>query len=299
MSENFSTASRLTAYGQQAWVDAKRVQLNGVRIGDRTGGTFEESYALAQQYDPGAVLAYIPIAERSECNWSKSSRVWSPKYGWTGEAWYLEHPKMGRLEWVSCEHPPRFWSDIKRTKLFVCRGYVASDVRTVVVESRIRIAEAAGVKWEDGKGFKVEWDEVNNWMRKAREEWKGQVPSYYNGVLSQLDLDELWELVITRSLTKDQFCEWLNQRAWDRANEMLGLDADKVKLEEVERDAEEEEDRVGADNAVWESFLEEQADAERVLSEAAARKLSWTVKATAADDVSSDGTLEEDYEMCA
>jgi hypothetical protein len=102
--------------------------------------------------------------------------------------------------------------------LFVCRGCVAGSVRTVVVESRRREAKAAGVRWNLEQGGEVDWETVSGWMQEAREEWKTQVPEMYDGQITACDMDEVWSLMIHRGMTKDQFCEWLSQRAWDNAS---------------------------------------------------------------------------------
>lgn len=71
---------------------------------------------------------------------------------------------------------------------------------------------------ERGKGGGlVDWETVSGWMLEAREEWKTQVPEMYDGQITACDMDEVWSLMIHRGMTKEQFCEWLSQRAWDNA----------------------------------------------------------------------------------
>lgn len=135
--------------------------------------------------------------------------------------WVLYHPRLGEMEWVGEERDvPRGEERMKKTKLFVCRGCISGDVRSVVVESRKKEARSLGIKWNVQDGNVIGWPCVDAWMKEAREEWRKQVPESYAGTISDLDMDEAWELITQWKMTKEQFVEWLDQRAWDKANEL-------------------------------------------------------------------------------
>ena len=195
----------------------------------------------------------------------------------------------GTLEWVGEGEPPIHGEAARRVKHFVCRGYIADTVHRVVVESRRRIAEKAEVEWENER-FKVSWETIGKWIGDAKEEWKSQVPESYAGQITSCDMDEVWDLIISRSMTKEQFGEWLDQRAWDNAQVRLEEDM------EVLRNAA-EPTCVGCSNKEWEEFMAKQEEEERQLAEEAAKMAArkrWAVRFS--EEASSDGTISE-YEL--
>jgi hypothetical protein len=123
------------------------------------------------------------------------------------------------------------------------------------VESRIREAAKLGIKWSVRDGFNVGWEAVDTWMKEAREEWKGLVPESYDGRLSDVDMNEAWHLLTHRRMTKEQFQDWLDQRVWDKADQVL----EEVEAgEEIER---EEEDPAEIAKK-WARFMRRQARGE-------------------------------------
>jgi hypothetical protein len=250
----YCTASTLTAAGNTAIAFYKEARERGRDIKGAEDRDFEQSYSLAQQIDPGAVLEYIPIKERRSCRWSIEGR------GWGAVRHFLRHPVKGELEWVGSRSPPEGARQQKLTKLFVCRGFVADNVKEVVVESRRRLAEMAGVEWET-EGMGVKWETIGEWVRQAKDEWKKQVPEVYVGAITGCDMDEVWDLILARKMSKDQFGEWLDQRAWD--NEQRRMDEEAA----AQRAAlnEEESNNVELCAALWAEAMAKQEEVEREL----------------------------------
>jgi hypothetical protein len=224
MSYAFAAATKLTAAGKTAKLHAYQIAAHARRVHGLENKSFNESYALAQEIDPSAILDYIPMADRGELTWWMHMK---------NKEWMLHHPRRGDLVWVGMvEEMPRTDEQRKKNKLFICRGCVATDVRTVVVESKKREAAELGIKWNVGEGMVIGWELVNDWMEKAREEWKTLVPESYAGVIKDCDMNEVWDLMINRQMTKDQFMEWLDQRAWDNANAATKEDPKEMVVEE-------------------------------------------------------------------
>ncbi|KAF8605772.1 hypothetical protein BDV93DRAFT_554109 [Ceratobasidium sp. AG-I] len=68
-------------------------------------------------------------------------------------------------------------------------GYVAGDVKSVVVGPHDKVAREAGVKWVD-YGWTVNLDSVNAWLKDKQEEWKTMVPEAYAGSIKDKDIDK-------------------------------------------------------------------------------------------------------------
>lgn len=154
------------------------------------------------------------------------------------------------MAWVGEEEDlPKGRSQLMRRKIYTCRGCAAGDVRTVVVESRKLEVARMGIRWkvEREEGYVVEWETVKGWMEEAKEEWKKAVPESYAGRISDVDMDEAWELLTHRKMTKEQFGEWLDQRAWDKADEGV----EEMKVEEEATWADKTPAQV---DAQWERF---------------------------------------------
>lgn len=52
-----------------------------------------------------------------------------------------------------------------------------------------------------------------------QEEWAGLVPKMYNEVLGDLNPEEVCDIVIRQGMVKGPFMDWLDQRAWEKAEE--------------------------------------------------------------------------------
>ena len=272
----FAIATRLSAAAGTAKVFYMEARKRGANIKAAQDRDFAQSYALAQQIDPSAVLEYIPMGERSNLKWAPETSG----DGWYTVTWYCHHPVKGTLEWVGECEAPIYGEVVKRVKHFVCRGYIADTVHRVVVESRRRMAEKAEVKWEN-KRFNVSWETIGKWIGDAKEEWKAQVPASYAGQITSCDMDEVWDLMISRSMTKEQFGEWLDQRAWDNAQDQLEEDMEELRV--VGEPA-----CVDCSNREWEEFMDKQEQEEKELAIRAANA-AWTVRFGEA--ASSDGTI--------
>ena len=222
---NFAVATKLTAAANTAKVFYMEACKRGAEIKADQDWIFEDSNNLAQQIDPSTVLKYIPLKEWNSCKWwPKTSND-----GWLTVTWYCRHPTKGTLEWVGGCKAPIDGESVRRVKHFVCRGYIADTVHRVVVESRRRIAEEAEIKWENER-FNVLWETIGKWIGDAKEEWKSMVPASYAGQISECDMDEVWDLIVSCSMTKEQFGEWLDQRAWDNAQDQLEEDMEELRV---------------------------------------------------------------------
>ena len=89
--------------------------------------------------------------------------------------------------------------------------------------------------------------------------------------------------MISCSMTKEQFGEWLDQRAWDNAQEQLDEDMEALRVVG-------EPSCVTCSNQEWEKFMANQEQEEKELAVEAARA-AWTVRF--GEPASSDGTLSE------
>ena len=96
-------------------------------------------------------------------------------------------------------------------------------------------------------------------------------------------MDEVWDLMISRSMTKEQFGEWLDQRAWDNAQEQLDEDMEALRVVG-------ELSCVTCSNREWEEFMADQEQKEKELAVKAARA-AWTVRF--GEPASSDGTMSK------
>lgn len=162
MSAKFAAATRLTAAAATAKHQAYQIALESRQIRGLESKDFNTSFNLAQEIDPAAVLNYIRMGDRRDMS------LWRDmKHG----HWVLWHPRLGEMKWVGEDKDvPRGEERMKRTKLFVCRGCISGDVRSVVVESRKKEAKALGIKWNVQEGNVIGWPCVDAWMKEAREE---------------------------------------------------------------------------------------------------------------------------------
>jgi hypothetical protein len=197
------------------------------------------------------VLHYILIEERWGCMWVNDQTLHCPRLGW--------------LKWVGAEvERPRTTFQQQKTKLFVVDMLVGPTVYQVMAaavereeekekkekERMERILEWEGPK-EEWAGHKVcsgsartgllmteegSWwwkgDKVEERVKGAIEKWKAQVPKSYHGALSALEDKEVYGLVRDREMTEDQFLEWVDQVAWDAAENLLKKDMKKLQVEE-------------------------------------------------------------------
>ena len=89
--------------------------------------------------------------------------------------------------------------------------------------------------------------------------------------------------MISRSMIKEQFGEWLDQRAWDNAQEQLDEDMEALRVVG-------EPSCVNCSNHEWEEFMDRQEEEEKELVVKAARA-AWTVRF--GNKASLDSTISE------
>lgn len=93
---------------------------------------------------------------------------------------------------------------------------------------------ADAVRWADDGRWWIDHEVVQTWVEDAVMAWKKQVPTNYHGTIAYLTSAEVFELVVVKGLNKDQFLEWVDQKAWDDANHRLEEDMARLGLEEGE-----------------------------------------------------------------
>lgn len=147
---------------------------------------------------------------RTECKWSADGKT-------------IGDPKRGSLKWVG-EDFEKPLTDVafKRTKLFVCRQCVATTVYVVVMRSKEEWRKGTeSIRWADNGRWWIKHETVQNWMEDAIRECKTQVPASYHRTITHLSTEEVYNLTIMKKLSKKQFLEWVDQKAWDNANNRL------------------------------------------------------------------------------
>lgn len=178
-------------------------------------------------------------------------------------------PKFGELTWVGEEEDkPTAWEDWSRTKLFVCRGCVAPTVYLVVTRSkeewrRMPNGVMGNTTWTaKDEGWRLELEEALEWVKKEKEEWEERVPEMYRALVGLEDIQgkEVMALLGGKGVSKEELWHWLDQKAWDHAQEdegeELGRDVAAMVLEEVVEAApweEVEERKSVALDAAWEA----------------------------------------------
>ncbi|KAG8776539.1 hypothetical protein FRC12_000846 [Ceratobasidium sp. 428] len=148
---------------------------------------------------------------------------------WKGvNTWW--DPKRGHLRWVGkVEDRPVGSERIQRTKSFVLRSCVAGDVKTVVEESAKWKYWETGMEWANEEGnWWVRAETLNQWVSEVMWDWKKKTPASYVGEVETLEKGEVYDLVVDKKLCKKQFSDYLDQYAWDCAQE--GLDRDMREL---------------------------------------------------------------------
>ncbi|KAG9102946.1 hypothetical protein FRC06_000690 [Ceratobasidium sp. 370] len=176
-------------------------------------GAFGKAYEYAKSIDPTVELGYIPMAERWECYWV------SPET--------LRCPRRGDLLWVGEGPRPEGTYAMQKTRLYVARKCVANSVRRVVEQSKDK---CPNIEWHADGSWWVRADTVTGWVDNAVEGWRKQVPESYWGSVNNLNQQVVFNLILAKFLTRDQFWDWLDQQAWDQANLMLAKDMEALGL---------------------------------------------------------------------
>ena len=80
--------------------------------------------------------------------------------------------------------------------------------------------------WTSEGRWYIDSDVVDNWLEAARAEWHTLAPTSYGRCLRSVDKEEAWELVTSKSMSKEEFMEWLDQRAWDNGQEDVAVETE-------------------------------------------------------------------------
>ena len=65
----FAIATKLTATANTSKVFYMEARKQGTKIKAAQERSFKDSYNLAQQINPSAILKYIPLKEQNSCKW--------------------------------------------------------------------------------------------------------------------------------------------------------------------------------------------------------------------------------------
>lgn len=191
---------------------------------------FEIARRIAKRIDPTANLDYIPYKERGMCEWIDDK--------------ILHDPTRGDLMWVGSAERPESIHGIRKTKLFICRQCVSSDIHDVVLKSKERWQHRNGVQWSSDGRWYIDHELVEKWVADARKECMQQVGESWDRCIDTEDWKKAYEKVCGGLLDRKSFMEWLDQRAWDRGMEgswgtpSSGSDGGEADMEELEEEGE-------------------------------------------------------------
>ncbi|KAG8698443.1 hypothetical protein FRC09_007233 [Ceratobasidium sp. 395] len=79
------------------------------------------------------------------------------------------------------------------------------------------------MEWANEEGnWWVRAETLNQWVKEAMTDWKAQTPTSYVGQLLNLGIEEVYDMVVNKKLTKKQLWDYFDQWAWGRAQNKLG-----------------------------------------------------------------------------
>ena len=183
---------------------------------------FEVARRIATDIDPSARLDYIPRKERTACEWI-DERI-------------LHDPARGDLMWVGGAKQPRSGWDLLKTRLFVCRQCVSSDIHDVVLKSKERWQHRNGVHWTNEGRWYIDSDTVERWVEQEKEKWKQAVGESWVRCLRKEDWKKAYDMVLGGLLDRGTFMEWLDQTAWNRGMEDIESSCGDMEEGEVEEE---------------------------------------------------------------
>ncbi|KAG9076590.1 hypothetical protein FS749_011594 [Ceratobasidium sp. UAMH 11750] len=105
--------------------------------------------------------------------------------------------------------------------MYIVRGCVGPSIKHLV---KATAPDTTSQIERRDDGFWVSGHTLSEWIHNAIKTWQSQVPSGYWGTIQDLRRDEVYHLIANKTLTKDQFMDWLNQRAWNVAQAQLDAD---------------------------------------------------------------------------
>ena len=154
---------------------------------------------------------------------------------WGGQ-WLNSHiyhdPKRGKLEWCGKEKRPSGAAREQLTKMYVMDGWVGPRVEDVVEASKK--GKGGRGEWSEDGRWMIDADVFHQWVEEAVELWKSQTPEPYQGVLEDVSKEEMFRLINIKEMAKKEFLAWLDQKAWDKADEQLERDMEALEVEEQE-----------------------------------------------------------------
>ncbi|KAG8735500.1 hypothetical protein FRC10_010454, partial [Ceratobasidium sp. 414] len=128
--------------------------------------------------------------------------------------------------------PANTSTEMRAKPIYLLRGYCGWSVKKIVEHSRWVPNNA--VEWREDD-FWVRGDTVGEFINAGIVAWKKQVASGYWGVVKTLNCREVYDLIKDRVLTEDQFFDWLDQRAWDAAQDQLDKDMAALTIADEEK----------------------------------------------------------------
>ncbi|KAG8729285.1 hypothetical protein FRC10_004116, partial [Ceratobasidium sp. 414] len=120
----------------------------------------------------------------------------------------------GLYKWCDTHEHPVTGAEMRAKPIYLLRGYCSWSVKKVVEHLR----------WAPNSS--IEWREDDFWK---------QVASRYWGVTKTLNRQEVYDLIKDKILTEDQFFDWLDQQAWDAAQDQLDKDMAALAIKDEER----------------------------------------------------------------
>ncbi len=177
-------------------------------------GAFVKACRYAQTLEEGVDLKYIPKGERWRLRWASPT--------------HLVCPVRGNLLWVGEPGRPEGKDALQNTPLYVVRGCVAGSVKQAVLNS---VGKGPRIKWLDDGDWEVECGTLGDVVDDHLEEWEAQVPEAYWGPVRDLSRSQVFDLILQKNMTKEQFWEYLDHRAWTRANLRLEQDMETLEVE--------------------------------------------------------------------
>lgn len=219
----YSTSNAASWASAAAPADTARfVRASNLRIARTSGDRMRAACTEARRLEPGVFIDYIPMGARWRCMWVSNSVTN-----------ILHDPARGDLLWVGINAPPLDRCALRDSPLYVCRQCITNSVYEVVIYSQLRWQHRNGIIWTSEGWWYIDSEVANEWIDAARTEWHTLAPVAYGRCLRKVDRGEAWRLVTSKSMTKEEFLEWLDQRAWDNGQEDVGKDVETWSEESV------------------------------------------------------------------
>jgi hypothetical protein len=210
---------------------------------------------------PGVKLDYIPKRERNVKNWVEDNE-------------YLD-PKLGSLFW--CDNKaPKTRNAMATTRMYVMEDLVGASIDAV----------ARSVKEQSGRRVSLQ---SNAWSWRAEKEVRERVaavlkterervPSGFWGPMEHVTADQVYDLIINKDFSRENFARWVDIQPWTSNNkslvenlasnmESMSVEASPTRVEEalVEEEVKAENgwsDPTTMDWEYWENDEEGRAKAE-------------------------------------